>query len=293
MYIYKSITEHKYDGTQPLNTISKGKGFYFLDENPEVFFVPRVCPYCNAPCELLGLKDKHDREGFDYWQYIAKLYVCNTCGWWTIPVLTFHEELDNEYMSVSYGQARGELAAFNPTDCNLNLTDLRRHLIADYKRRKIINPFHLEEVVGQAFEDAGYKVICTPKSNDKGVDLFLGKNSDEKCIAVQIKRYKNKIEPELIRSFAGAMLLNGSTNGIFVTTSDYTIGAKNTANALQMNQGYKIELKNAAELYEMLKINMSPQFNDIEDETAPFYDVWNNPIKYSAKKVDSMCRVEI
>jgi restriction endonuclease Mrr len=42
---------------------------------------------------------------------------------------------------------------------------------------------------------------------------------------VQVKRYRNTIQVEQLRSFVGALVLEGITAGIFVTTSDFTSGA--------------------------------------------------------------------
>jgi restriction endonuclease Mrr len=43
---------------------------------------------------------------------------------------------------------------------------------------------------------------------------------------VQVKRYRNAIQVEQIRSLAGAHMAHGMTRGIFVTTSSFQSGAQ-------------------------------------------------------------------
>jgi restriction endonuclease Mrr len=74
-------------------------------------------------------------------------------------------------------------------------------------------------------------------------------------VGVQVKRYgaHRKIEAEQIRSFAGALLLDGKTRGVFVTTSDFRKGACQAA-ARYATIGYPIELMNASGFLEALGI---------------------------------------
>jgi restriction system protein len=86
---------------------------------------------------------------------------------------------------------------------------------------------------------------------------------------VQVKRVKNKISAEQIRSFAGALLLNGMPHGIFVTTSGYTKYAE-TAAASALRRGYRIELVNSNDFYAALHIAQRTMYENAHDSSAPF-----------------------
>jgi restriction system protein len=75
-------------------------------------------------------------------------------------------------------------------------------------------------------------------------------------IGVQVKRYKNSIAAEQIRSLAGAMVLNSMTAGMFVTTSSFQSGAPHTAQAYSGSVfPMKIELINGDEFYKKLALS--------------------------------------
>lgn len=82
------------------------------------------------------------------------------------------------------------------------------------------HPKLFEDVVCSVFRDFGWNARVTACSGDDGIDVVLDGESDS-TVGVQVKRYKKekKIEAEQIRSLAGALLVNGHTKGIFVTTS--------------------------------------------------------------------------
>jgi hypothetical protein len=88
---------------------------------------------------------------------------------------------------------------------------------------------------------------------------------------VQVKRYAKgrRIEAEQIRSLAGALLVNGYTSGVFVTTSSFRKGAKTTAKQFTAI-GYPVELMDAERFLDALGI---AQFNsfDLDQERYAAY----------------------
>lgn len=89
-----------------------------------------------------------------------------------------------------------------------------------------------EEFLKAHFEKLGYKVKLTPASNDYGADLILEKN-DEK-IAVQAKRYRDKVGNAAIQEVAGAIRYYNCTSGLVVTNSFFTKNAINLAEKCQI-----------------------------------------------------------
>lgn len=96
-------------------------------------------------------------------------------------------------------------------------------------------PMEFESLVVQLLQKMGYggelnnSGIVTQYSNDKGIDgiikedvLGLGR------IHIQAKRYKldSNISREDIQKFVGALAVAQSNKGVFITTSDFTKGAK-------------------------------------------------------------------
>jgi restriction system protein len=125
-----------------------------------------------------------------------------------------------------------------------------------------------EETVASVFRDLGYGARVTAYSGDDGIDVILDGQSDT-MIGVQVKRYRNSIQVEQIRSLAGALVLGGLTRGIFVTTSTFQGGADDTAQRLN-TRGYQIELMDATRFFDALKIAQRSQYRSKSDPTAPY-----------------------
>ena len=177
-------------------------------------------------------------------------FVCPACGWWYIgkqvALNSPHQIWD------LFFHAEGALCPLDLLDIRLPLDDVRRFLTAKYESRFSIHPRKFEDVVASVFRNLGYDATVTAYSRDGGVDVVLnGQNSAR--VGVQVKRYRNSIEVEQIRSFVGALMLGGFARGIFVTTSTYRPGAF----ALAQQAGVRcvpIELIDAAAFFDAMRI---------------------------------------
>lgn len=95
------------------------------------------------------------------------------------------------------------------------------------EKLKAIDPYYFEKVILILLKKMGYgDFIETPKSGDGGIDGII--NEDKlglDKIYIQAKKYgENKVREKDIRNFIGAM--SGDTSkGVFVTTSNFDIGA--------------------------------------------------------------------
>lgn len=100
------------------------------------------------------------------------------------------------------------------------------------EKLKSIDPFYFEKVILILLKKMGYgDFIETAKTGDGGIDGII--NEDKlglDKIYIQAKRYgENKVREKDIRNFIGAM--SGDTQkGVFVTTSNFDIGAIKKAN---------------------------------------------------------------
>lgn len=196
---------------------------------------------------------------------------CHGCGWWTLRATNTNSTHDGDIVH-HYGSG-GRLMNFD-TPGKLTIDEIRGYLVARFSDRCLISPSQFEDVVASVFRDQGYYPIVTGKTGDGGIDIVLHRGGQQ--VGVQVKRYKDKIGVESIRSFMGALTEKGLLAGVFVTTSDYTKGAHQYANAPRIREklfGEPIRLINAAEFYSALKIAQIDNFSFKDDSSAPFNQV--------------------
>jgi restriction system protein len=257
--------------------------------DPPKGLVLQECRYCNTSLEFLtGSKggrasdpwSDRQRDGFNKspdWAWIAApdrwLNVCPTCGWWSVSTHNRTEVGLDVFGSVS--RAVGSLRKLDLSDISLPLEELSQYLVASYDERFRLNPRRYEDVVASVFANSGYHVRATAYSGDQGIDLFVFDGDAGGTVGVQVKRYADKIEAEQIREFAGSLLLNKVTSGIFVTTSSYTRGAV-AASRRYTEQGLAVDLWDAATFYDRLRLVTRAPYSDANDPSAPFAAAWND-----------------
>jgi len=207
------------------------------------------CPFCKE-----RLPELHWRGGdgnIHQGMRSTRVGVCQICGWWRAEeyLISSGDRSGTQYRA--HRAIVSSLKHLNLTDITTPVEDVRRYLAAKYEARFHVHPKLMEETVASVFRDHGYEAKVTGRSGDDGVDVILVKGRDQ--IGVQVKRYKNLIQVEQIRSLQGALVLNGLTKGIFVTTSGFQSGGKGTVRRLA-ERGYAIELFDAERFYGALSI---------------------------------------
>ena len=159
--------------------------------------------------------------------------------------------------------ACAQLKTLDLADVNAPVKEIKQYLVAKYEDRFDIHPRILEDVVGSVFHAQGFDTVVTAYQKDGGIDVVLS-GGDAKTIGVQVKRYRDKINVEQIRAFAGALILGGHTSGIFVTTSSYSSVAQEASRAFG-TKGLPIELVDAKKFYDALRISQREPYTDYED----------------------------
>lgn len=168
---------------------------------------------------------------------------CLVCGWWKI--------LERYWMGAQWQMwdvffsLNGSLKNLDYNKSDLPLSKVRNYLVKNYEKRYNLNPRLFEELVADVYGDFGYQVICTGYSNDGGIDVILVK--DDLTVGIQVKRSKNKIKLEQLRSLLGALMIKGYKVGMFVCTSDFQRGVYDIA------ERFSIELINGNRFYDQLK----------------------------------------
>lgn len=219
---------------------------------------PHICRFCRTHMRMAELADQwpqpdaaylelHNKEMFDggdvsfvnmndlqnepnTWlvesgspsEMYVTASVCPACGWWSVGKQVALNSTSQVWDL--FFRTDGALRSLKIHDINLPLEDIRAYLMVKYLTRFNVHPKKFEEVVGSIFANLGYDSIVTAYSRDAGIDVVLFGPGGER-VGVQVKRYKNSITVEQIRSFVGALCLGGFVRGIFVTTSRFQSGA--------------------------------------------------------------------
>jgi restriction system protein len=175
---------------------------------------------------------------------LFRLSICIQCGWWNVFRVHQHEDTLSAEVERYFGAA-GCLKELDYNDISVPLGEVRQYIMAKRDSLWTAHPRLLENLVCSVFASLGWHARVTAYTGDNGIDVVLDGPSGS-TIGVQVKRYKKKrkIEAEQIRSFAGALLINGHTKGIFVTTSGFRKGATRTAQESAF-RGYPVELWDA------------------------------------------------
>ena len=101
-----------------------------------------------------------------------------------------------------------------------------------------------ESFLKELFGKMGYVVEITKSSGDQGADLIVQKFNEK--IAVQAKRYNNKVSNSAIQEVVASMKYYGASKGMVITTNDFTFSAKELADA------NRVELINGDRLREII-----------------------------------------
>ena len=219
-------------------------------EHIEVAAQASNCLFCATPLEKLRNEREDRGKGGEYETTSADFWTCPICGWW---------KARKEHHYTDFGFQIRQVRAAAAALCNLDLSDLsapldevRNFLSAKYGARFDVHPRKFELLVASVFRDHGFSSVATGYSNDAGIDVIL-EDSSNRRIGVQVKRYKNSIDVEQIRSLVGALCLGGYTKGIFVTTSTFQRGAPGVALQSAV-RGMPIQLMDAEAFFHALKI---------------------------------------
>lgn len=215
-----------------------------------------TCIYCQASLLRFPTQqyEAHHRR------LLVQLSVCGRCEWWSIYRVHHGAHPDTPQFEC-YSGAIGCLKELDLTDLSTPLDEVRQYLLAKKDSVYQVHPKLFEDVVCSVFSDFGWNARVTAYSGDDGIDVVLD-GPEDTTVGVQVKRYKkqNKIEAEQIRSLAGALLVNGHTRGVFVTTSSFRKGARKTAQKLS-TIGHPIELIDAKGFLEALGIAQLETFH--------------------------------
>ncbi len=123
-------------------------------------------------------------------------------------------------------------------------TDLRTFIKSYHNNPQLIDRLterDFEQIIFSFFQlETNYQPELPASSKDFGYDLILRNYTGHKKTLVEIKKYNtnSKVSINVIQQLVGAMSLYEADHGILLTTSAFTLSARDFANSLP----YKIEL---------------------------------------------------
>jgi len=86
-----------------------------------------------------------------------------------------------------------------------------------------LDGFAFEQLIGDLFRKAGYKVKVTKKSGDQGADIIVEK--DGVSTAIQTKKYSGSVGNKAVQEIVAAMKFYDCDKAMVITTGDFTKGA--------------------------------------------------------------------
>lgn len=136
----------------------------------------------------------------------------------------------NEYANLYY----------DSVEHNNKVSDKDRYLKGNFEKEKIelsgkysLNNIttgtQFELYLVNLFKDLGYKAKHNGKSGDQGADLILKKG--DYIYAVQAKYYTGKLSNTPVQEITGALKFYNANQGVVITNSEFTPGAKELAKA--------------------------------------------------------------
>lgn len=109
----------------------------------------------------------------------------------------------------------------------------KRYLSSALSKVDVMSGEEFEGFLKAHFEKLGYKVKLTPKTADYGADLILTKGKEK--IAVQAKRYSDKVSNKAVQEVVGAIPYYDKActgmKGMVITNSYFTANAVTQARA--------------------------------------------------------------
>lgn len=208
----------------------------------------RHCRYCRSLMRSL----RGECREFGHWRTVT-LKICRSCGWYAL-----HDNFLDDGM---WSFKTAVLEERSISDESLPLNVVKAELLRNWSSRTELTARQAEEVIVSVLKahlNCDVRYVTNTYAPDRGIDFVLVE-SDRTSIALQIKRriIKN-VEPVTeVRAFLGAMVVNGFTKGIYVTTANRF--SRNVleefSNSIWLaQQGLSVSLLEAPSLFEILRL---------------------------------------
>jgi len=205
----------------------------------------KKCIYCKHKMKIIY--DFSDTNKYlSNYKKTHRVIECLYCGWWEYQHCFYKtNKWDSEW-----DQYVGIVKKFDIKNNQIPVEILNKEIIKKPNLLHNITGLSFERLVQDVFKDFyNCEVTHCGKSHDGGIDLIMLDSDKPTLIQVKNRISSTKTEPvSSIRDFLGAMIINGSKKGIYVSSakkySDYTIKIKKD-----------ILIKNIVERFELINFN--------------------------------------
>lgn len=255
-----------------------------LDEKFSPF---NSCHYCKKPLRVLpdpSLPYAYAENNDDMTHGTAAartVFECDHCGWWAIET-EGHDAVENggdgdgNDNRCDYSLVCGILRRFSASDGDVPVTDLRKWLSTHRDAIVSVDPFVFEKFVADCLRHyyPAADIRLVGGRRDLGIDIFAIAENDEPTI-IQVKRRTRLSATEgvnTVRELNGVLFREGVPRGMVITSAcRFSRDAWQEIDLASRNNRiwgarYKVELKSAEFLFEMLDIaNRTDNFSYATD----------------------------
>lgn len=238
----------------------------------------RICPCCtSALAEFV--------QGTDPSQRSLHMRLCSACGWWHMHRIEVCRTQDNRIVRANWWELYHAVYSEVPIELSQFTTQqLQTHLQRRWEDRKHMSSQQAEDLVAgllrEHYKGDILRVSANAFSSDGGIDLYVIHDNGAVRRAVQVKRRQERDIESVheVRNFVGAMLLDGSERGVFVTTaSRFTHPATAVAtNSNLARSRLSLELIDGRKLYELLEFANRGLPLSLPDYVEPTQE-WTGP----------------
>lgn len=166
----------------------------------------------------------------------------------------YTDTLDEASRFARNGRGRFELVQWQPSGIDQQVQQINQNTRSQLRDLlHTMSPERFEALITELLIQMGFDentVTVTPYSNDGGIDVvgvYRAAGLTEVNAAVQVKRWKRNVQAPTVTQLRGSLQVH--QQGIIITTSDFSSGARAEASAPNKT---RIGLINGAELLELL-----------------------------------------
>jgi len=166
----------------------------------------------------------------------------------------YTDTLDEASRFARNGRGRFELVQWQPSGIDQQVQQINENTRSQLRELlHTMSPERFEALITELLIQMGFAentVTVTPYSNDGGIDVvgvYRAAGLTEVNAAVQVKRWKRNVQAPTVTQLRGSLQVH--QQGIIITTSDFSSGARSEASAPNKT---RIGLINGAELLDLL-----------------------------------------
>jgi len=182
------------------------------------------------------LKEAYNKHGKKGLECLGKLLIANATASEVSPYKETGFQQWNDIINIS-----DLFEQYQPVVSSGEFLDQRfiNYLSSNGNKLGTIHWRKFEELIAECFVRFGYTVELGPGSNDDGVDIRVWNEEKEAApkYIIQCKRTKSKIDKVTIKGLYADVIHEGSKSGLLITSSELSIGARQTIEA----RGYPLE----------------------------------------------------